>query len=61
MQMVKGVIEMYLGRRQPDDKDHIGNKRVRLVGDLMTQLFRAVFKQVLQDIRQQLERHYSRG
>ncbi len=60
-QMVKGVIEMYLGRRQPDDKDHIANKRVRLVGDLMAQLFRAVFRQVLQDIRQQLERHYSRG
>ena len=60
-QMVKGVIEMYLGRRQPDDKDHIANKRVRLVGDLMAQLFRAVFRQVVQDIRQQLERHYSRG
>ncbi|WP_069807074.1 DNA-directed RNA polymerase subunit B [Vulcanisaeta thermophila] len=60
-QMVKGVIEMYLGRRQPDDKDHMANKRVRLVGDLMTQLFRAVFRQVVQDIKQQLERHYSRG
>ncbi|BDR91746.1 DNA-directed RNA polymerase subunit B [Vulcanisaeta souniana] len=60
-QMVKGVIEMYLGRRQPDDKDHVGNKRVRLVGDLIAQLFRTVFRQVMQDVRQQLERHYSRG
>ncbi|MCG2879834.1 MAG: DNA-directed RNA polymerase subunit B [Vulcanisaeta sp.] len=60
-QMVKGVIEMYLGRREPDDKDHMANKRVRLVGDLLDQLFRAVFKQLVQDIRQQLEKHYSRG
>jgi DNA-directed RNA polymerase subunit B len=60
-QMVKGVIEMYLGRREPDDKDHTANKRVRLVGDLMAQLFRAVFRQVIQDVRQQLEKHYSRG
>jgi len=60
-QMVKGVIEMYLGRRLPDDKDHLANKRVRLVGELMTQLFRTVFRQLVQDIRQQLEKHYSRG
>ncbi len=60
-QMVKGVIELYLGRRQPDDKDHMANKRIRLVGELMAQLFRAVFRQFLQDLRQQLEKYYLRG
>ncbi len=60
-QMVKGVIEMHLGRRKPDDKDHVANKRVRLVGDLMTQLFRTVFKQFLQELKNQLEKYYARG
>ncbi|MFN7105915.1 MAG: DNA-directed RNA polymerase subunit B'', partial [Pyrobaculum sp.] len=60
-QVVKGLVEMQLGRRQPDDKDHVANKRVRLVGDLMTQLFRTIFKQFLQELKSQLEKYYARG
>ncbi len=60
-QMVKGVIELALGRRRPDDKDHVANKRIRLVGELMAQLFRAVFRQLVQDLRTQLEKYYTRG
>jgi len=60
-QIVKGLIEMVLGRRKPDDKDHMANKRVRVAGELMAQLFRVVFKQLLQDLRSQLEKMYTRG
>ncbi len=60
-QVVKGIVEMVLGKRKPDDKDHVANKRVRIAGELMTQLFRVVFKQLLQDLRSQLEKVYTRG
>jgi DNA-directed RNA polymerase subunit B len=60
-QAVAGVIELYKGWRQPDDKDHMSNKRVRLVGDLLAQLFRSIFAQFVQDLRNQLEKQYSRG
>lgn len=60
-QIVKGLVELHLGLRKPDDKDHVANKRVRLVGDLMTQLFRTVFKQFLQELKSQLEKYYARG
>jgi len=60
-QVVKGLIEMQLGRRKPDDKDHVANKRVRLVNDLLAQLFRTVMKQFLQELKNQLEKYYARG
>lgn len=60
-QAIKGVVELYLGRRKPDDKDHMANKRIRLVGDLMSQLFKTVFNQFMQDLRSQLEKYYARG
>lgn len=60
-QMVKGVVEMVLGRRKPDDKDHYSNKRVRTSGELIAQLFRTVFRQFLQDMASQLEKYYARG
>ncbi len=60
-QIVKGIVEMVLRRRRPDDKDHMANKRVRIAGELMAQLFRVVFRQLLQDLRSQLEKMYTRG
>ena len=60
-QVIKGLIELVLGRRKPDDKDHVANKRIRLAGELMAQLFRAVFRQFVQDLKQQLEKAYTRG
>ncbi len=59
-QAVEGVIELAKGLRPPDDKDHMANKRIRLVGDLMAQLFRSVFAQFVQDLRNELEKSYSR-
>lgn len=55
------VIELALGRRGPDDKDHYANKRLRLAGDLIEDLFRVAFYNLTRDIKYQLERAVVRG
>lgn len=55
-QMACKLLELVLGRRPPDDKDHYANKRVRLAGDLLAALFRVAFKAFLRDLRYQVER-----
>ncbi len=59
--MVLRVIELALGRREPDDKDHYANKRLRLAGDLMEDLFRVAFYNLTRDMKYQLERSVVRG
>ena len=58
---VSKLLELYLGRREPDDKDHYANKRVRLAGDLFTSLFRVAFKAFMKDLVYQLEKSKVRG
>lgn len=55
-EMAYRVIQLKLGRRQPDDKDHFKNKRLRLAGPLLADLFRVSFKNLVRDIKYQLER-----
>lgn len=59
--MVVRVLELANGRREPDDKDHYANKRLRLAGDLMEDLFRVAFYNLTRDIKYQLERAVVRG
>ncbi|RLG59330.1 MAG: DNA-directed RNA polymerase subunit B'' [Candidatus Hydrothermarchaeota archaeon] len=59
--VVLRVIELALGRREPDDKDHYANKRLRLAGDLMEDLFRVAFYNLTRDMKYQLERSVVRG
>ncbi|MEM0014420.1 MAG: DNA-directed RNA polymerase subunit B [Zestosphaera sp.] len=56
-QMACKLIELMLGRRKPDDKDHYANRRLRLAGDLLAQLFRVAFKAYVKDLRYQIERY----
>ncbi|TRM73101.1 DNA-directed RNA polymerase subunit B, partial [Sulfolobus sp. A20-N-F8] len=58
---VSKVIELYLGRRDADDKDHYANKRLRLAGDLFASLFRVAFKAFVKDLTYQLEKSKVRG
>lgn len=44
-----------------DDKDHYGNKRVKLAGDLMEELFRYAFQFLTKDIIYQASRADARG
>ncbi len=50
------VIELKLGRRTQDDKDHYGNKRLRLSGPLLAELFRIAARNLTRDLKYQLER-----
>ena len=59
--MAERVIELALGRRPPDDKDHYGNKRLKLAGDLIESIFRLAFINLTRDIKYQLERAHARG
>lgn len=54
--MAEAVFELALGRRGEDDKDHYANKRLKLAGDLMEDLFRVAFLRLAKDIKYQLER-----
>ncbi len=45
----------------PDDKDHYANKRVKLAGDLMEDLFRYAFQFLIKDLVYQASRAEARG
>ncbi len=55
-EMACRAIELELGRRKTDDKDHFKNKRLRLAGPLLADLFRVAFRNLTRDIKYQLER-----
>jgi len=59
--MVERVIELSLGRREVDDKDHYGNKRLKLSGEMLENIFRVALLNLIKDIKYQLERSHSRG
>ncbi len=42
--MAEKVIKLVQGKISPDDKDHYANKRLRLAGDLLEDLFRVAFR-----------------
>ncbi|MEM3736707.1 MAG: DNA-directed RNA polymerase subunit B [Candidatus Bathyarchaeia archaeon] len=50
------MIELKLGIRASDDKDHYANKRVKLAGVLLADLFRTMFRNLCRDMKYQLER-----
>lgn len=60
-EMARRVIELYLGWRSPDDRDHYANKRLRLAGPLLAQILAKAFKQFMKDLRYQVERYYAEG
>jgi len=49
------------GRAPPDDKDHYANKRVKLSGMLMEELFRYAFQFLVRDVQYQASRVEARG
>ncbi|MCH1481801.1 MAG: DNA-directed RNA polymerase subunit B'', partial [Candidatus Poseidoniaceae archaeon] len=58
--IVRQVLEMAMHSKEPNDKDHYANKRVRLAGDLIEDLFRVSSNQLARDLKYQLERHHNR-
>lgn len=59
--MAESVFELYLGYKREDDKDHYANKRLKLAGDLMEEIFRVAFLRLVKDVKYQLERAKIRG
>ncbi|MCS7110400.1 MAG: DNA-directed RNA polymerase subunit B [Candidatus Caldarchaeum sp.] len=55
-EMIGRVLETSLGLREPDDRDHYANKRMKLENSLLTELYRMAFVKLLRDLRYQLER-----
>jgi len=58
--VARSVLELHLGKRREDDKDHYANKRLKLAGDLKEDLFRVAFANLVKDLKYQLERSYAR-
>ena len=58
--IARSVLELSLNKRKEDDKDHYANKRLKLAGDLMEDLFRVSFTNLMKDLKYQLERSYAR-
>jgi len=59
--MLKKYIDVSNGQREPDDKDHYMNKRIRMSGDLLLDLFRVNFKVLVSDILYNFQRIIKRG
>lgn len=55
-EMIGRVLEASLGIRKPSDRDHYANKRVKLEGPLLMELYRMAFMKLIRDIRYQLEK-----
>jgi len=54
--MAEACFELALGNREADDKDHYANKRLKVSGDLMKDLFRTALNKLARDVKYQLER-----
>jgi DNA-directed RNA polymerase subunit B len=59
--MLKKFIDAETGLRPTDDKDHYMNKRLRLSGDLLLDLFRVNFKVLVSDVLYNFQRIIKRG
>jgi len=59
-EMASRIIELKLGQRVEDDKDHLRNKRIKLAGPLLAELFRSAFWSLYRDMRYQFRRMSTR-
>ncbi len=50
------LIELKLVWIEPDDKDHYGNKVIKFAGHMLADLFRTAFRNLVRDMKYQLER-----
>lgn len=59
--VVKKLLRVSYKELPEDDKDHYSNKRLRLCGDMLENLFRYAFKMIIGDIKYNYERATKRG
>lgn len=58
-QVVKKLLNVYLDRLEPDDRDNYVNKRVDTPGILIGQLFKQYYKKMFNDINKFFEKKYN--
>lgn len=61
IRMAEGATRVAYKEVAPDDKDHYSNKRVKLAGDLVEELFRYAFQFLIKDLVYQASRANARG
>ncbi|KAF1955410.1 beta and beta-prime subunits of DNA dependent RNA-polymerase [Byssothecium circinans] len=54
--MIHRMLQCVLGRREEDDRDHFGKKRLDLAGPLIANLFRILFLKLTKDVYKYLQR-----
>ncbi|KAK1753932.1 hypothetical protein QBC47DRAFT_385223 [Echria macrotheca] len=54
--MVHKLLQCALGRRDVDDRDHFGKKRLDLAGPLLAKLFRNIVRRITQDLMSYMKR-----
>ena len=59
--MVNRLLSAALGRRELDDRDHYGNKRLDLAGPLLAFLFRGLFRNLMKEVRLYAQKFIDRG
>ncbi|XP_076466253.1 DNA-directed RNA polymerase II subunit RPB2 [Babylonia areolata] len=59
--MVHRLLLAALGRREVDDRDHYGNKRLDLAGPLLAFLFRGLFRNLMKEVRMYAQKFIDRG
>jgi len=59
--MVHRLLLAALGRRELDDRDHYGNKRLDLAGPLLAFLFRGLFKNLMKEMRMYAQKFIDKG
>jgi len=59
--MVHRLLLAALGRRELDDRDHYGNKRLDLAGPLLAFLFRGLFKNLVKEMRMYAQKFIDKG
>ena len=59
--MVHRLLLAALGRRELDDRDHYGNKRLDLAGPLLAFLFRGLFRNLSKEMRMYAQKFIGKG
>lgn len=59
--MVHRLLLAALGRRELDDRDHIGNKRLDLAGPLLAFLFRGLFRTLIKQMKSYAQYYLDKG
>lgn len=54
--MLLKLLDTFVGKRPEDNRDHIGNKRIEMAGNLIGNLVKGLFKKMIKNIQQHVEK-----